>query len=63
MCQDALPNAPQGFDLNQSDIILSLLTVNMPILEINKIPAFTFSLNIKEHHPPELFLSNSSFLL
>ena len=32
MCQDALPNAPQGFDLNQSDIILSLLTVYMPIL-------------------------------
>ena len=63
MCQDALPNAPQGYDLNQSDIILSSLTIYMPILEINKVPAFAFSLNIKEHHPPELFLSNSSFLL
>ncbi len=63
MCQDALPNAPQGYDLNQRHIILSLLAVYVPILEINKVPALAFSLDIKEHHPPELFLSNSSFLL
>ncbi|MGH7799858.1 MAG: hypothetical protein ACREOW_04405 [Thermodesulfobacteriota bacterium] len=63
MCQDAIPNAPQGYDLNQSDIILSSPAVCMPTFEINKVHAFAFSINIKEHHPPELFLSNSSFLL
>ena len=63
MCQVTLPNAPQGYDLNQSDIILSSLAVCIPTFEINKVHAFAFSINIKEHHPPELFLSNSSFLL
>jgi len=63
MCQVALPNAPQGYDLNQSHIILSSLAVYVPIIEINKATVLVFSFNIKEHHPPELFLSNSSFLL
>jgi hypothetical protein len=63
MCQVALPNAPQGYDLNQNHIIFSSPAVYVPILEINKTTVLVFSFNIKEHHPPELFLSNSSFLL
>jgi len=63
MCQVVLPNAPQGYDLNQNHIILSSPAVYVPILEINKATVLVFSFNIKEHHPPELFLSNSSFLL
>ncbi len=63
MCQEALQNAPNSIDLNLKDTILASLAVYLPTLEINKVPAFVFSLNIKEHHPPELFLTNSSFLL
>lgn len=63
MCQDALPNAPLGHDFDLRQIILCSLVVDIPTSEINDVPSFPFSLEIKEHHPPELFLSNSSFLL
>ena len=62
-CYEALTNAPLSHDFDLRRIILCQVAVNMPTLEINDVPGFPFSLEIKEHHPPELFLSNSSFLL
>lgn len=62
-CSDALPNAPQGHDFDLANLLLCSLAINLPTSEINDVPSFLFSLEIKEHHPPELFLSNSSFLL
>ena len=63
MCQDALPNAPVSHDFDLANLLLCSLAINLPTSEINDVPSFLFSLEIKEHHPPELFLSNSSFLL
>lgn len=63
MCEHALPNAPLGHDINLRDIIAYSVAVNIPTLEINSVPSFTLSLKIREHHPPDLFLANSSFLL
>ncbi len=63
MCQDALPNAPLSHDFDLTNLLLCSLAINLPTLEINDVPGFPFSLEIKEHHPPDLFLSNSSFLL
>src|SRR5574341_2092670 len=60
MCEHALPNAPQGHDLNLRDIILYSVAVDIPTLEINSVPSFALSLKIREHHPPDLFLANSS---
>jgi hypothetical protein len=64
MCQDALPNAPHGYDSNLKHIILHSLAINIPILEINRVSNFHLKLEIKrEYQPPEVFLANSSFLL
>ncbi len=63
MCQEALISAPTNFDLNIKEIILDSVAVIFPIMEINGVPSFTLSLNIKEHHPPDLFLVKSSLLL
>ena len=63
MCQDALPNAPFSHDFDLTNLLLCSLAINLPISEIYDVPGYPFSLEVKEHHPPELFLSNSSFLL
>ena len=63
MCEHALPNAPHGHDINLRDIIAYSVAVNIPTLEINSVPSFALNLKIKERHPPDLFLANSSFLL
>jgi hypothetical protein len=63
MCQVALTGAHKSFDLNLKDIILYSVAHIIPIYEINSVPSLTLSLNIKEHHPPALFLAKSSFLL
>src|SRR3972149_7544336 len=63
MCEYALPNAPHGHDINLRDIIAYSVAVNIPTLEINSVPSFALSLKIREHHPPDLFLANSSLLL
>src|SRR3970282_2701616 len=63
MCEHALPNAPHGHDINLRDIIAYSVAVNIPTLEINSVPSFALSLKIREHHPPDLFLANSSLLL
>jgi len=63
MCEHALPNAPLGHDINLRDIIAYSVAVNIPTLEINSVPSFALSLKIREHHPPDLFLANSSLLL
>lgn len=62
-CSDALPNAPQGHDFDLKEILLHSLAVNITTLESNKLFSFLLSLRIKEHHPPDLFLVNSSLLL
>lgn len=63
MCEYALPNAPLGHDINLRDIIAYSVAVNIPTLEINSVPSFALNIKIKERHPPDLFLANSSLLL
>ena len=64
MCQDALPNATNGYDLNLKNILLSSVVVNVPDLETNKVSAFHLNHETKkEYCPPDLFLVNSSFLI
>ena len=63
MCEYALPNAPHGHDLNPKELISYSVVFNLPTLEINGVPSFALSLKIRAHHPPDLFLANSSLLL
>jgi hypothetical protein len=62
-CYEALPNAPHGHDFDLKQIVLHSLAVNITTLDSNKLFSFLLSPRIKEHHPPDLFLVNSSFLL
>jgi hypothetical protein len=62
-CYYMLPSAPHSYDFNLVDTFLYSLAVNIPILEINKLSNYSLRLIIREHDPPELFLSNSSLLL
>jgi hypothetical protein len=63
MCHYALLNAPHSYDFNPGDILCSV-AVNIPTLEINKVSSFPLSVATKrECYPPDLFLTNSSFLL
>lgn len=62
-CSDALPNATQGLDFGLKEIVVCPSLVNVPTLDVNKLNSFLLSLRIKEHHPPDLFLVNSSLLL
>ncbi len=62
-CYEVLLNASQSQEFNLKDIILYSVAVNTPTLEPNKVSSFYSSLRIKEYHPPDLFLSNSSLLL
>jgi hypothetical protein len=61
ICYEALLNASPSHDFNKTIILYSAAT-NIPTLEINRVSGFSSSF-IKEHHPPDLFLSNSSLLL
>ena len=62
-CHYMLPNAPHNYEFNPVDTFLYSVAVNIS-LENNKVFRYTSGLKIiREHDPPKLFLSNSSFLL
>ena len=62
VCYDAVLNAPHNHIVK--NIILYPLAFDIPILKINTIPGFSLNLGLKtEYRPPDLFLTNSSFLL
>jgi hypothetical protein len=61
VCHQALLNASYDYDFSP---FLGLITVNIPSLEVNKVSGFPLSITTKrEYRPPDLFLTNSSFLL
>ncbi len=60
MCYEALLNASQSHDFNKT--ILYSAAINISNLLVFRISNFHSNF-IKEHHPPDLFLSNSSLLL
>ncbi len=64
MCHYALPNAPQGHDLNLKGILSLSVVVNTPNPEINNVYKLNFSFeNQKDYRLPDLFLLNSTFLI
>ena len=63
MCEYALPNAPHGHDLNPKELISYSVVFNLPTLESKNFPSVPLNLGIKDHHPPDLFIANSSLLL
>jgi hypothetical protein len=61
ICYEALLNASQSHDFNKT-IILYSAAINISNLLVFRISNLHSGF-IKEHHPPDLFLSNSSLLL
>ena len=62
-CFVSLNNAPQKDHLTFKDLILDASFIKNSSLEMNKHLDSSLSVNIREHDPPYLFLSNSSFLI
>jgi hypothetical protein len=62
-CFESLTNAPQKDHLTFKDLILGASFINNSNLETNKHLNSGLSVSIREHDPPYLFLSNSSFLI
>jgi hypothetical protein len=62
-CFESLPNAPQKDHLTFKDLILDASFINNSNLETSKHLNSSLSVNIREHDPPNLYLSNSSLLL
>src|SRR5581483_6440727 len=60
ICYETLLNASQNQGFNKT--ILYSAAINIPSLLVFRISNFHSNF-IKEHHPPDLFLSNSSLLL
>ncbi len=64
ICDQALLNASNSNYFNVKKNFLYPAAVNITTLEIGTVSSFPISCQIKaEYTPPELFLSNSSFLL
>lgn len=62
-CFESLPNAPQKDQLNLKDLKLDALFVNSSAPEINKLGTLSLCISVREHDPPDLYVSNSSLLL
>lgn len=62
-CFESLPNAPQKAQMFFKNLILDASLTNNPNLETVKHPNSSLSVSIREHDPPNLFVSNSSLLL
>lgn len=62
-CFESLPNAPQKDHLTLKDLKLDALFVNSSALEINKLGNLSLRTSVREHDPPDLYVSNSSLLL
>ena len=63
VCEYALPNAPHGHNLNLREFISYSVSLSLPTLENKNFPSVSSNLGIKNHHPPDLFIANSSLLL
>jgi hypothetical protein len=62
-CFESLTNAPQNEHLAFKDLRLDASFVNNTSPEINKCRNSSLSISIREHDPPDLYVSNSSLLL
>lgn len=62
-CFESLPNAPQKDHISFKDLISDASFVNNPNLETGKHLSSSISVSIREHDPPDLYVSNSSLLL
>jgi len=63
-CQDALTNAPQLYNCDFKYILINSVAIDTFNIQIKKVSVRILNLTkIAYHSPPELFLSNSSFLL
>jgi len=62
-CFESLPNAPQNDHLAFKDLRLDVSFVNSTSPEINKCRKSSLTISVREHDPPDLYVSNSSLLL
>jgi hypothetical protein len=63
-CNYMLPNAPHSYDFDLESSFLYLVPADMPTLEVNKVSSSHPSSTLKKGYcPPDLFLTNSTFLL
>lgn len=62
-CFESLPNAPQKGQMFFKNMILDASLSNNPNVETVKHANSSLSVRIREHDPPNLFVSNSSLLL
>ncbi len=62
-CFESLPNAPQNDHTTLKDLTLDDLFVNNLGLETNNLGNSSSHLGVREHDPPDLYVSNASLLL
>jgi hypothetical protein len=62
-CFESLTNAPQKDHVTLKDLKFDASFINNPILEISKGFSSALSVSIREHDPPDLYMSISSLLL
>lgn len=62
-CFESLTNAPQKDQISLKGLKLDASLIDNPNLEINKSFSSTLGASIREHDPPDLYVSNSSLLL
>jgi hypothetical protein len=62
-CFESLTNAPHKDHLTFKDLILDASFIKNSNIEMNKHLDSSLSVNIREHDPPNLYVSNSSLLL
>lgn len=62
-CFESLPNAPQKDHISLRDLILDASFINNLALETGRHLDSSISVSIREHDPPNLYVSNSSLLL
>lgn len=62
-CFESLPNAPQNDHLTFKNQPLGLLLIDNSSHETDKSIIGNLSIGLREHDPPDLYISNSSLLL
>lgn len=62
-CFESLPNAPQNDHLGFKDLRLDASFIDNSSLETFKGLHSSLNISLREHDPPDLYVSNSSLLL
>jgi hypothetical protein len=62
-CFESLTNAPHKEHMSFKDLILDASLIDNSKLETSKILNSSLSVSLREHDPPDLYVSNSSLLL